>query len=159
MADLFDCVSRAGAWSLMSVCCRCHHGRSPHHHRIPHDRDDNACALHRRKIYSPSWRHSARTAANECRSKVIDRRMYDAQHARMAVFTRQLSTNANGFRTASTATNDAALYLLPVRRIASVCRFVPAMLRQKGPHVSLSPENRRHRVSSALIEALGDAPG
>jgi hypothetical protein len=85
--------------------------------------------------------------------------MYDAQYARMTVFTEQLSTNANGFRTPPTATNDAALYLLLVRRIASVGRFVPAMLRQKGPHVSLLPENRRHRVSIALAEALGDAPG
>jgi len=36
------------------------------------------------KVYSPSWRHSARTTANECRSKVIDRRMCDARRPEIA---------------------------------------------------------------------------
>jgi hypothetical protein len=30
------------------------------------------------KVHLASWRHSADTAINACRSKVIDRRFYDA---------------------------------------------------------------------------------
>ncbi|MGJ4996166.1 hypothetical protein ACQR0Z_17185 [Bradyrhizobium sp. HKCCYLS3077] len=73
------------------------------------DRDDNACALHRRKIYSASWRHSARTTTNECGTKVIDRRMCDARAACVFVLPLQLSMIAIGFAAELIAPSNAAI--------------------------------------------------
>jgi hypothetical protein len=82
-ADRTPELDRLFAGSLVAtvvrVVCEATHLGSPCYRQ--ETKNDQRRRLSERNIRRASWRHSADTATNACRSKVIGRRFYDVGHA------------------------------------------------------------------------------